>query len=205
MLLNPPATQPPLASQAPSAWVRRWTHLADPGAKVLDVACGSGRHMRWFSAMGHAVQGVDRDPAAVAESSVFGPTLEADLEAGPWPFPPGSYGVVVVTNYLWRGLLPNIVASVAPGGLLLYETFAAGHEALGRPRRPEFLLEPGELLRTCAALRVVAYEDGFEAVSKRFVQRIAALRPPAGGDPPARPELRDAAAGEPVGDRSASQ
>ncbi|RYY65364.1 MAG: methyltransferase domain-containing protein, partial [Comamonadaceae bacterium] len=188
--MNPPGAGHAAGSPAPSAWVRRWTHLAGPGARVLDIACGSGRHMQWFSARGHAVQGVDRDPAAVAGSSAFGPVLKADLEMGPWPFPPASYGVVVVTNYLWRALLPDIVASVAPGGLLLYETFAAGHGSLGRPRRPEFLLEPGELLRACAGLRVVAYEDGFEAVPTRFVQRIAAVRQPAEGDPPARPELR---------------
>ncbi len=68
---------------------------------------------------------------------------------------------MVVTNYLWRPRLPDIVAAVAPGGVLLYETFAAGNETVGKPSRPDFLLQPGELLDACAALRVVAYEDGF--------------------------------------------
>jgi hypothetical protein len=85
---------------------------------------------------------------------------------------------VVVTNYLWRARLPDIVAAVAPGGVLLYETFAAGNETVGKPSRPDFLLQPGELLAACAGLRVVAYEDGFVAQPERFVQRIAAVREP---------------------------
>jgi hypothetical protein len=83
---------------------------------------------------------------------------------------------VVVTNYLWRALFPTLVASLAPGGVLLYETFAAGNETVGKPSRPDFLLQPGELLRICADLRVVAYEDGTLSAPARYVQRIAAVR-----------------------------
>jgi len=162
---------------APSEWIVRWSHLRAPGAYVLDVACGGGRHMRWFAGRGHAVTGVDRSPEAVATAGAFGQVVEADIESGPWPFSGQTFGAVIVTNYLWRPRMADIVGAVAPGGVLLYETFAAGNEAVGKPSRPDFLLQPGELLAACAGLRVVAYEDGFIAQPERFVQRIAAVRP----------------------------
>lgn len=155
----------------------RWSHLLAPGATVLDVACGSGRHMRWFAGRGCSVTGVDRSPEAVEAARAFGESVLADIEEGPWPFAGRAFGAVVVTNYLWRPRLADIVAAVAPGGVLLYETFAAGNETVGKPARADFLLQPGELLQACAGLRVVAYEDGFLAQPERFVQRIAAVRP----------------------------
>jgi SAM-dependent methyltransferase len=161
----------------PSPWIQRWTHLLPPGGRVLDVACGSGRHMRWLAEQGHPVTGVDRSEEALAAASAFGQAVLADIESGPWPFAGETFDAVVVTNYLWRARLPDIVAAVAPGGVLLYETFAAGNESVGKPSRPDFLLEHGELLRAAAGLRVVAYEDGFLAAPERFVQRIAAVRP----------------------------
>jgi SAM-dependent methyltransferase len=164
---------------APSAWVQRWSHLVPAGGAVLDVACGHGRHMRWFAQRGHPVTGVDRSPEAIAAVAELGEALVADIENGPWPFAGRQFAGVVVTNYLWRPLLPAIVESVAVGGLLVYETFAAGNETVGKPSRPEFLLQPGELLRACAGLRIVAYEDGFLDEPARFVQRIAAVRPQA--------------------------
>ena len=175
---------------APSEWVCRWSHLVPPGAAVLDVACGAGRHLRWFQARGHAVTGIDRDPLAVQAAAEVGEAIAADIEHGPWPLAGRSFGAVVVTNYLWRPLLPTIVDSVAPGGVLLYETFAQGNETVGRPARPDFLLRPGELLGACADLRVVAYEDGFLDDPARFVQRIAAVRVPTDGPSPARHPLR---------------
>lgn len=165
------------ASLAPSPWIVRWSHLLAPGATVLDVACGSGRHMRWLAGRGHAVTGVDRSPEAIEAAAPYGRVLEADIEGGPWPFTGQVFGGVVVTNYLWRPLLPDIVAAVAPGGVLLYETFAEGNETVGKPSRPDFLLRPGELLAACANLQVIAYENGFLAAPERFVQRIAAVRP----------------------------
>lgn len=155
---------------------------------MLDVACGAGRHMGWFAQRGHPVTGVDRAPEALASAARFGQALLADIEDGPWPFAGQAFGAVVVTNYLWRARLPDIVAAVAPGGVLLYETFAAGNETVGKPSRPAFLLQPGELLAASAGLRVVAYEDGFLAEPERFVQRIAAVREPSKrpGEPPRR-------------------
>ncbi len=169
---------------APSDWVRRWTHLVPAGGSVLDVACGEGRHMRWFFERNHPVAGVDKAQEAINSVANLGEAICADIETGPWPLPGRRFDCVVVTNYLWRPLLPTIVGSVAPGGVLLYETFALGNETVGRPARPEFLLRPGELLRACESLRIVAYEDGFLDAPARFVQRIAAVREPLS---PARP------------------
>ena len=174
------------ASLTPSPWIVRWSHLLAPGAGVLDVACGSGRHMRWFAERGHAVTGVDRSPDAVDAAAAFGHAVLADIESGPWPFEGQRFGAVVVTNYLWRPRLADIVAAVAPGGVLLYETFAAGNQQVGKPSRPDFLLQPGELPAACAGLRVVAYEDGFLCDPERFVQRIAAVRPQAASAMPPR-------------------
>ena len=167
-------------TEAPSPWVQRWSHLVPSGGEVLDVACGHGRHLRWFSERRHPVVGVDRSPEAIAAAAGFGEAVVADIEDGPWPFTGRSFSGVVVTNYLWRPLLPIIVRSVAPGGVLIYETFAAGNGSVGKPSRPDFLLQPGELLRACEGLRVVAFEDGFLDAPERFVQRIAAVAPTSG-------------------------
>jgi SAM-dependent methyltransferase len=163
-----------------SPWITRFAELVPDGGAVLDVACGAGRHTRLFLGRGHPVTAVDRDVRALAPAPGL-TIVETDLEDGrPFPFPPASFAGVVVTNYLWRPLLPDIVACVARGGALLYETFAQGNERFGRPTNPDFLLAPGELLdaaRACG-LRVVAYEDVVvDAPRPAAVQRIAARRP----------------------------
>jgi SAM-dependent methyltransferase len=171
-------------SESISPWVARWSHLVPVGSTVLDVACGLGRHALHFSKLHHPVASVDIAQAAIDEIAKKLPPDSllkvADIENGPWPFidngAPQQFGAVVVTNYLWRPLLPTIVASVAPGGVLIYETFAHGNATVGKPSRPDFLLQPGELLVACAGLRVVAYEDGFLSAPERFVQRIVAVR-----------------------------
>ena len=169
--------------EAASAWVRRWSHLLPAGASVLDVACGRGRHARWFHALGHRVTALDRSAealAAIGLSAERCETVLADIEGGPWPLDGRQFDALVVTNYLWRPLMETLLASIAPGGVLMYETFAAGNETVGKPSRPDFLLQPGELLQLCQSLRTVAYEDGFETAlagtTARFVQRIAAVR-----------------------------
>jgi SAM-dependent methyltransferase len=166
----------PHAALAPSPWVQRWSALVPAGASVLDVACGSGRHVRWFADRGCRVTGVDRDAAALATLAGVAETVVADIEDGPWPFAGRRFAAVVVTNYLWRPLLPAIVEAVDEGGVLICETFARGNETVGRPSNPDFLLRPGELLQAAGSLRVVAYEDGFLSAPERFVQRIAAVR-----------------------------
>ena len=163
-----------------SGWVQRWSHLVAPGATVLDVACGSGRHLRWFAQRGCTVTGVDRDEDALALSQHIAETVLADIESGPWPLAGRCFDAVIVTNYLWRELLPTLVGSVADGGVLIYETFSAGNESVGKPSNPKFLLRPGELLQAAKGLRVVAFEDGFSTVPDRFVQRLVAARGHAG-------------------------
>lgn len=172
-----------------SPWVRRWSHLVPSGASVLDVACGSGRHVRWFAERGCIVTGVDRDADALAPLAAIAETVVADIEAGPWPFGGRRFDAVIVTNYLWRPLLPTLAASLADGGVWIHETFADGNATVGKPSNPDFLLRPGELLRAAQGLRVIAYEDGFLEQPDRFVQRIVALREGPGIAPPARHRL----------------
>ena len=149
---------------------------------MLDVACGSGRHARYLQSLGLQVTGVDRDRTAIdaLQAILPGHWLQADLENAPWPLPGQQFDAVVVTHYLWRPLWPQILASVAPGGLLLYETFAAGNEVYGKPSRPDFLLQPGELLRVCGHWHILAFEQGLLSTPERMVQRIAARNADAG-------------------------
>jgi len=180
---------------APSDWVRRWCHLigsADVAAAagmsaphVLDLACGCGRHSRWLAARGLQVTALDRDAAALAcladllepaDPAALVRTVQADLENAPWPLSGQRFDAVLVTNYLWRALWPELLASLKPGAVLIYETFAHGQERLGRPSRPEFLLQSAELLHLCQGLQVVAFEDGWLPEPARFVQRICAIR-----------------------------
>jgi SAM-dependent methyltransferase len=152
-----------------------------PGAPVLDLAAGSGRHTRLFLARGHPVVALDRDTSRLEDLRAASglQILRFDLEDGsPWPLSCRRFGAVIVTNYLWRPLYPALAASVGAGGLLLYETFARGHEAYGPPRDPGFLLAPGELLEAVRGeLQIVAYEHGLVEQPRRSVrQRICALR-----------------------------
>jgi SAM-dependent methyltransferase len=168
-------------AQPPSAWVLRFGALLAPGSQALDLACGLGRHARWLARRGHAVLAVDRDAAcgAALDDQTGVRFLQADLEAAPWPLAGQRFDAIVVTQYLHRPLLPLIVAALAPGGLLIYETFAQGNERYGRPANPDFLLAPGELLAACAGLHVLAYEDGvLGAPRPARVQRIAARSAP---------------------------
>ena len=170
-------------TEPPSAWVKRWSHLVAPQGRVLDVACGYGRHAYYFYQKNHPVTAVDRAQAAIESIAISVHACEkvvADIENGPWPFAGKQFDAVVVTNYLWRPLMPTLLASLAPGAVLIYETFSQGNETVGKPSRPDFLLRPGELLETCKDLRVVAFEAGFVAgtgeQTARFVQRITAVR-----------------------------
>ena len=180
-------------TEPPSEWVKRWSHLVKPHGTVLDVACGYGRHAYWFYQNNHPVALLDRAQAAIDSIAIPARGCEkvvADIEDGPWPLTGRQFDAVVVTNYLWRPLMTDLLASLAPGGVLIYETFAQGNETVGKPSRPDFLLRTGELLEVCKNLRVIAFEDGFaqteDGQSPRFVQRIAAVREAAVNAAPAR-------------------
>ena len=190
------ASVPPHGASAPSPWLLRWAHLLPPGGRVLDLACGRGRHLRWLAARGGmafpGLTGIDRDAAALAACADLAAAgqvelIVADVENGPWPCPGRQFDAVLVFNYLWRALWPKVIDALAPGGLLVYETFADGNQTVGKPSRPDFLLQPGELLARCAGLHIVAYEDGFLEGPARFVQRVVALRPGAPAESAAAP------------------
>ena len=161
-----------------SPWITAWTGLVSTGAAVLDVAAGNGRHTRFFAARGHRVTAVDRDVSGLVAAGDI-EVMAADLEDGsPWPLAGRQFGAVVVTNYLHRPLFPHLFAALEPGGVLLYETFMAVNERFGKPSRPDFLLQDGELLeRVRGHFSVVAYEARMISEPKMaMVQRIAARR-----------------------------
>ena len=156
---------------APSPWVLRWAPLVARGP-LLDVACGAGRHSTLFASRGIDVLAVDREPQSIPGVRF----VQADLEAGAWPFANQRFAAIVVTNYLHRPLLPILAASLQPDGILLYETFMLGNERYGKPSNPSFLLQPGELLAAFADLQVLAFEQGrVRAPKTAVIQRLCAI------------------------------
>lgn len=170
------ASDLPFVSQ-PSEWVIRFAPLIRSGGRVLDVACGTGRHARFLIQAGFRVEAVDRDVSALAllPGAV---TRPADLEGEPWPYSAGEFDGIVVTNYLHRPLFLHLFESLAPGGVLIYETFSEGNQWLGRPRNPDYLLNSGELLEQVKGrLEVNAYEELCVIHNERaVVQRICAVK-----------------------------
>lgn len=159
-----------------SPWIATWAGLVPASAAVLDIAAGKGRHTRFFAERGHLVTAVDRDVSGLPTADTI-EIIMADLEDGsPWPLAGRKFGAVVVTNYLHRPLFPLLLDNVGPGGMLLYETFMAGNERFGKPSRPEFLLNDGELLELVRGrFSVIAYESRMISEPKMaMVQRIAA-------------------------------
>lgn len=206
---SPPTVSPhapctPLATA--SAWVARFAALV-PVGEVLDLACGSGRHARLFARLGHPVLAVDRDAAVLAGLSARGDpgltTLQIDLEPAPaelvarqaeavWPLQAVRFAAIIVTNYLYRPTLAALPGCLAPGGILIYETFARGNERFGKPSNPDFLLAPDELLhlalQATPPLQVVAFEQGHvDFPAPAVVQRLCARRPDDSAAPPALP------------------
>jgi len=169
------------AIQTPSGWVTRFAAQVEPGGTVLDLACGGGRNGRHFLASGHRVTFLDRDISAIGdlETNPQAEIIAADLETGaPFPLTGRTFDGVVVTNYLWREILGDICDTVAPGGILIYETFGIGNESYGRPRNPDFLLKPGELLAAVGTrFDVLGYDHGLRrAPSPAVLQRLAAVK-----------------------------
>ena len=164
--------------QEPSPWIGQFADLVPPGGPVLDLACGGGRHSRFFLDRGHPVTAIDRNVDALSPHEAL-EIMQYDLEDGsPWPLGQRRFAAVVVVNYLYRPLLPAIVRAVAPGGLLLYDTFAVGNEAFGRPSNPDFLLRPGELPTAVEGeLTVLDYFHGrIETPKPAMRQQLCARR-----------------------------
>lgn len=166
-------------THAPAAWIVRHAPRIAAGGRILDVACGNGRHLRYFADRGHPTTAVDINTAPArrlaAAERFDGDIVTADLEAGDWPLPGRRFDAIVVVNYLHRPLFPHLRESLAEGGVLLYDTFAAGNERFGRPRNPDYLLQPGELLREFGdSLNVRAYAHGELGMSVR--QGLCAVR-----------------------------
>ena len=153
----------------------------------MDIACGRGRHAIAAARAGIRCLGVDRNPehlanlraAAHAERLGVG-AVRADLESAPrLPLRRDAFGAVLVFRYLHRPLLPELVALLRPGGLLLYETFTLRQRELGYgPRREEFLLQEGELPTLFPSLQVLAHWEGRrEGERPSWVSALAAIRP----------------------------
>ena len=164
-----------------SHWVRRFLPLIREEGRVLDLACGSGRHSLLLAGFGYRVEAVDRDAAALAGIAAQAPgivTRVADLEGGPWPYHGCVFDGIVVTNYLYRPLLPMLLNALDENGVLIYETFMVGNERFGKPSNPAFLLRPGELLDVVRRrLTVIAFEQGEITVPRAaMVQRLCAAR-----------------------------
>jgi SAM-dependent methyltransferase len=157
----------------PSPWVVRWAPRITHGP-VLDLACGAGRHARYFRDRGLEVTAVDRESFVIDEVTF----IQADLEDGsPWPLAGQRFGGIVVTNYLHRPLFPQLLRALDEGGVLIYETFMAGNERFGRPANPDFLLRPGELREVFSALEILGFEEGqVERPKPAMMQRICAVR-----------------------------
>lgn len=164
----------------PSDWVTRHAAEVRPGTRVLDLACGNGRNGRLFLGLGHHVTFLDIDTSGVTDltGEARADILAADLEGKVWPLGQRAFGAILVVNYLWRPLMRHILASLEPGGVLIYETFMLGQENLGRPRNPDFLLRPDELRdQLPPGFRTLAFEQGlFHEPQPVMRQRICAVR-----------------------------
>ena len=165
--------------QPPSAWVQRCSDLLKPCSTILDLACGSGRHTHYLAGKGHDVTALDKNPEALSKisSSIGIRPYEFDLETGSWPFSERKFDAIVVTNYLYRPILQNIVDALSPSGILIYETFMSGNERFGRPSNPDFLLMPNELINLVhEKLQVLLYEAGrVNDLKPALIQRICAV------------------------------
>ena len=171
----------PHMNEKPSPWVERFLPLIIAGGAVLDLACGNGRHSLLLAERGYLVEAVDRDAQVIAGITAREPRIKArtaDLEGGPWPYHGSAFDGIVVTNYLYRPLLPMLLNALEVNGVLIYETFMVGNERFGKPSNPAFLRRQGELLDVVRRrLTVVAFEQGeVELPRPAMVQRLCATR-----------------------------
>ena len=167
---------------SPSPFLER-EHVRAPAGAALDLACGTGRATVFLAARGFRAEGWDVDESALERARAFAVRegvragfARVDLERGPLPPRDAAYALVTVSRYLHRALHPWIERALAPGGVLLVETFRLGQERFGPPRRPRHLLEPGELLRAFPTLRTEWHEES-PANAPPVMARLVARRP----------------------------
>jgi SAM-dependent methyltransferase len=169
------------ADRPPSPWLRQWVSLIRAGGRVLDLAAGEGRHTGFLLDKGFRVVAADRKTDLLRAR--FGAIPECvivaiDLEDGAGWRLGGGFDGVIVSLYLHRPILPDLARALAPGGVLIYETFMVGTERFGRPTNPDFLLRPNELSDAFVPdLRIIAFEEGEVARPKpAMMQRLVAMR-----------------------------
>ena len=134
--------------------------------RAADLAAGAGREAAFLALNGFEVEAWDRDPEALARAAKLAArhgvairTVKCDLESPDAPVQPGRYDLIVCFRFLHRPLFPAMAGALAPGGSLVYETYRVGQERYGKPKRRQFLLEPGELRQAFSELEILRYEE----------------------------------------------
>jgi SAM-dependent methyltransferase len=175
-------TLPPLSRlPRPSTWFLWWAHLIRPDARVLDLACGEGRHSLAAAALGAQVTALDRDEVRLGTARELaennGLSIDwrmADLEET-WP-ELGCFDAVLTFNYLDRARMPRVREVVGPGGILIMESFLIAQRELGwGPTSDDHLLRPGELARLVAPLRVLHGREVLEPIDAERWRAVASI------------------------------
>lgn len=164
-------------------WLLANEDLLPRRGRALDVACGAGRNALWLAARGLGVLALDRDElrigslqaAALARALPIRAEVR-DLEAADAVLDAAAFDIVVVVHYLHRPSFPRLLGALAPGGVLVYETFTAAQASRGRPTNPDFLLEPGELRERVASLTLLREREG--VYDGRALASVVARREP---------------------------
>jgi len=169
-----------ISIEPPSPWIVKYVPLIPKNGRVLDLACGNGRHAIWLAKQGYQVDALDRDAKALANmAGIENINISiADLETGSWSGSGQRYDGIIVSRYLYRPLLSQLAKMLKPDGILIYETFMAGNERYGKPSNPDFLLLPNELLEIYSPLlSIIAFEQGEVKTPRPAVmQRICAKK-----------------------------
>lgn len=172
---------PPLPPSRPSTWFAWQADRIFPGSRVLDLACGTGRHAIAAAQLGAEVVAVDRDLDSLTAARAFSGKAglrvdwrEADLEEG-WP-DWGTFDAVLLFNYLDRPRFPRVLDAVRPGGLLIAESFLTTQREQGwGPTADAHLLLPGELARLVAPFEIIHGREVAEPVDTERWRHVASI------------------------------
>jgi len=171
----------------PSTWFQWHAGVIAPGVRVLDIACGSGRHAIAAAGRGAKVIGVDFDDAALEQADQAAKKARLPIE---WmrrdlsgdPLPEGPFDLVMMFNYLDRARMSTFLDAVRPGGYFMAETFSEQQRELGwGPTSDEHLLKPCELWTLVLPFEIVLAREVIEMLDGRpmAVGSILARRPSA--------------------------